>query len=131
MSWYVSQYVSICDFYLWTKPIQHLLLKELCLLPILNTRWKTLNINFIVELSESVRFDTVITIIYSMSKKIYFILTHITVIAESTAKLTLYYVWKHYSLSTYIMLDRGLQFIVLFTKELYYLFRVKIVSFIA
>ena len=75
MSWYVSQYVSICDFYLWTKPIQHLLLKELCLLPMLNTRWKTLNINFIVELSESVRFDTVITIIYSISKKIYFILT--------------------------------------------------------
>jgi len=38
----------------------------------------------------------------------------------------LHYVWKLHNLSTYIVLDKELQFIVLFTKKLYYLLGVKI-----
>jgi len=41
-------------------------------------------------------------------------------------RLFLHHVWKLHNLSTYIVLDRELQFIVLFTKKLYYLFGVKI-----
>ena len=50
MSRYISQYVSTCNLYLQTKPICHLPLKELYPLLMLNTRWKTISIDFIIEL---------------------------------------------------------------------------------
>jgi len=86
MSRYICQYVDICNFYLETKFIQYLPLRELYLLPILDTRWETININFIVELSESTRFNIVITVVDSISKKDYFISTHTTVTVKDTAR---------------------------------------------
>jgi len=64
-----------------------------------------------------------------MSKRTHFILIYTTVTMESIARLFLHYVWKLYSLSSYVVLDRGLQFVALFTKKLYYLLRVEIASY--
>ena len=47
------------------------------------------------------------------------------------ARLFLHYVWRCYNLYNHMILDRGLQFVVLFIRELCHLLRVKIVSFIA
>ena len=55
---------------------------------------------------------------------------YITIIIEGTARLFLYHVWKLHSLLNHVALDRGPQFVVLFTRELYSLLRVKIISFI-
>jgi len=50
---------------------------------------------------------------------------------ERILRLFLYNVWKLHSLLTYVILDKDLQFIVLFTKELYYLLGVEIALSIA
>ena len=63
--------------------------------------------DFVVELPELSGFNIVITVVDSMSKRVYFIPTHTTVTVESIARLFLYYVWKLHSLSFYVVLNRG------------------------
>jgi len=73
----------------------------------------------------------IITVVDLVSKRAHFILIHTMVTTEDAAKPFLYYIWKLYCLSNYIISNKGLQFIILFTKELYYLLRVEIAMFIA
>ena len=54
--------------------------------------WETISINFVVELPESIGFDTVIIIVDSILKRVYFILTHMIVTIENVTRLFLYYV---------------------------------------
>jgi len=92
MSRYVDQYISIYNFCLQIKPIYQLLLGELTPLAVPNTRWNTISVDFVIELLELSEFDMVITVINSMSKRVYFILIYTTVTIESITKLFLYYV---------------------------------------
>jgi len=48
--------------------------------------------DFVVELLELLGFNVVITMVDSMSKRVYFILNHTTVTIEGIAKLFLYHV---------------------------------------
>jgi len=90
-----------------------------------------LSVDFIVELSLSSGHDAVITVVDSVSKRVHFILTHTTVIAEGAARLFLHQVWKLHSLPKCVISDRGPQFIACFTKELYRLLGIKLASSIA
>jgi len=56
--------------------------------------------DFVIKISESMGFDTVMTVVDSVFKRMYFVLTHTTVTIEIIARLFLYYVWKLHSLST-------------------------------
>jgi len=51
-----------------------------------------ISINFIIELPKSIGFDTMMTIVNSVSKTVYFILTHTTVSMERVARLFLHHV---------------------------------------
>ena len=51
-----------------------------------------MSVNFIVELPESTRFNMIMTVVSSVSKKAYFIPAHIIVTTESITRLFLYYV---------------------------------------
>ena len=84
-----------------------------------------ISVDFIIELPKSVGFDTVMTVVDSVSKMAHFILTYTTVSIERAARLFLHHVWKLYGLSTCIVSDCELQFIALFMKELY-LLRIKV-----
>jgi len=64
--------------------IYHLSLRELHLLPILDSQLKTKSVDFIVELPEFIEFNTVMIVVDSISKRMHSIPTHITVTAEST-----------------------------------------------
>jgi len=119
MSRYIGQYISTCDFCLWTKPWQHSPVGELQLLSVLNAQWDTLSVDFVVELPESSRHDAVMTVVDSVSKRVHFVPTHTTVIAEGVARLFLHYVWKLHGLPKRVVSDRGPQFVASFTKELY------------
>jgi len=55
----------------------------------------------------------------SVSKRVHFILTHITVIVEGVARLFLHYIWKLHGLPKRVVSDHGPQFVALFTEELY------------
>jgi len=73
----------------------------------------------VIELSKSSKYDTIITVMDSISKKAHFIPIHIIVIMEGATRLFLYQVWKLHRLPRYIISDYGPQFIALFTRELY------------
>ena len=63
---------------------------KLHLLSVPNTRWETISIDFIVELLESMEFDSVMTIVDSVSKTVYFIPTHTMVSMEGVVRLFLH-----------------------------------------
>jgi len=87
-----------------------------------------LSVDFIVKLPLSSRHDTVMPVVDSVSKQAHFIPTHTTVIAEGVARLFLYQVWKLHSLPKCVISDRRPQFVARFTRELYYLLGIKLVS---
>jgi len=90
-----------------------------------------LSVDFVVELPLSSGHDAVMTVMDSVSKRAYFILTHTTVTAEGAAQLFLYQVWKLYGLPKCVVSDRGPQFVARFTRELYRLLGIKLASFTA
>jgi len=85
-------------------------------------------VDFVVELLLSSGHDTVMMVVDSVSKQAHFIPTHTTVTAEEAARLFLHQVWKLHGLPTCIVSDRGPQFIARFTRELYHLLGIKLVS---
>jgi len=93
-----------------------------------DARWDTLSVDFVVELLESSGHDAVMTVVDAVSKRVYFIPMHTTVIAEGAARLFLHYVWKLHGLPKRVVSDRGPQFIALFTKELYRLLGIRLSS---
>jgi len=78
-----------------------------------------LNVDFVVELPEFSRHDTVMTIVDSVSKRVHFVLTYTIVTVKEAARLFLHYVWKLHSLLRYVVSNHGPQFMASFTKELY------------
>ena len=128
MSRYIRQYVSTCDLCLRTKPIRQALVDKLHPLRILNSRWDTLSVDFVVELPLSSRHDAVMTVVDSVSKRAHFILTHMTVTAEGAARLFLHQVWKLHGLPKCVISDCRPQFIARFTRELYRLLGIKLAS---
>jgi len=128
MSRYIGQYVSTYDLYLRTKPMRQAPVGELHPFRIPDSWWDTLSIDFVVELPSSSRHDTVMTVVDSVSKRVYFIPTHTTVTVEGAARLFLHQVWKLHSLPKCVISDRGPQFVVCFTKELYHLLGIKLAS---
>jgi len=90
-----------------------------------------LSIDFVIELPLSSSHNTVMTVVDSVSKRAHFIPTHTTVTAEEVARLFLHQVWKLYGLPKCVISDRGPQFVACFTKELYCLLGIKLVSSMA
>jgi len=128
MSRYIGQYVSTCDLCLQTKPWRHSPVGELQPLSVLDARWDTLSVDFVVELPESSGHDAVMTIVDSVSKRVHFVLTHTMVTAEGAARLFLHHVWKLHGLPKRVVSDRGPQFVASFTKELYRLLGIRLSS---
>jgi len=85
-------------------------------------------VDFVVELPLSSGHDTVMTVVDSVSKQVHFIPTHTMVTMEGAAWLFLHQVWKLHGLSKYVVSDHGSQFIAHFTRELYHLLGIKLVS---
>jgi len=110
------------------KPIRQAPVGELHPLWILDSRWDTLSVDFVVELLLSSGHDAVMTVVDSVSKRAHFIPTHMTVIVEGAARLFLHQVWKFHGLSKYVVLDHGPQFIPRFTRKLYRLLGIKLAS---
>jgi len=81
-----------------------------------------------VELPEFSGHDAVMTVVDSVSKRVHFVPTHITVTAEEAARLFLHHVWKLHGLPKHVVSNRGPQFVASFTKELYRLLGVRLSS---
>jgi len=131
MSRYIGQYIGTCDLCLRMKLIRQAPVGELHPLWIPDSQWDMLSVNFVVELLLSSGHNAVMTVVDSVSKRAYFIPIHTTVTAEGAARLFLYQVWKLHSLPRCVVSDCGPQFVARFTRELYYLLGIKLVSFTA
>jgi len=128
MSRYIGQYVSTCDLCLWTKPWRHSPVGELQPLSVPDEWWDTLSVDFVVELPESSGHDTVMTVVDSVSKRVYFVPTYTMVTVEGAARLFLHYVWKLHGLPKRVVSDCRSQFVTSFTKELYRLLGIRLSS---
>ena len=83
MSRYIGQYMKTCDLCLCTKVQWSLPVRELSLLPTLESRWDTISVDFIVKLPESHGYDAIMNVIDSVSKVSHFIPTHTTITVEA------------------------------------------------
>src|SRR5262245_38812989 len=125
MSRYIGQYCSTCDLCLRTKTQRHRPFGELQPLEIPDERWKTISVDFIVELPEAHGYDAVMVTMDTVGKRGHFIPTTTTITAHGSAELFLRNVWKLHGLPTNVVSDRGPQFVAEFTEELYRLLSIK------
>jgi hypothetical protein len=99
MSQYIGQYCSTCNLCLQTKAQRYQPFSELQPLEILDERWKTISVDFIlVELPEAHGYDAVMVAVDSVGKRDHFISTHTTITAQGAAELFLQNVWKLHGL---------------------------------
>jgi len=119
MSRYVGMYVSHCDLCLRTKIQRRLPSGELQPLPIPEERWDAISVDFISELLESGRYDSIMVAVDSAGKHSHFVETVTTVTAARAANLYLRNIWKLHGLPRKVVSGRGPQFVAAFMKELY------------
>ncbi len=119
MSRFIGRYVSSCDLCLQTKVQHRLPYGELVLLPVPESRWDVVSVDFIVELPESGGYDAVMVVVDSTRKRGHFIETLTTITAAGAANLYLRNVWKLHGLPRKVLSDQGPQFIAEFMRELY------------
>ena len=85
--------------------------------------------NFVTELLESKDCNAIFMIIDGRLIKIrHYIICRAKekeTSAEQTAQMYIKYVWKHYRLSKSIILDRDLQFILMFWTAVYKMLKIK------
>jgi len=107
MSRYIGQYISTCDLCIRTKLIRQAPVGKLHPLWIPDLQWDMLNVDFIMKLSLFSKYDTVMTVVDSVSKQAHFIPMYMTVIAERAVRLFLHQVWKLHSLPKCVISDCG------------------------
>ena len=81
--------------------------------------------DFITKLPISSGFDTILVVVYWLSKQKVLINCNSDCNAETLAKLFMRYIWKDYRLPLTIVSDRGTQFISRFWKHLYRSLQIK------
>jgi len=128
MSRYVGRYVSTCDMCLRTKSFRCPPIGELHPIHIPSAPWDTISVNFIVELPQSAGHDSIMVIIDSVTKHAHFVSTITMISAAGATQLFLNHVWKHHGLPRKVVSNRGPQFIVEFTQELYRLLGIKLAA---
>ena len=128
MSRNIGKYVSTCNMCLQTKSICQPPFRQLHPLPIPDTPWDTISVDFIVELPESNGKDVIMVVVDSVTKQSHFVSTVTTLSAAGSTQIYLWHIWKHHRLPKKVVLDRGPQFVAEFTKELYRLLGIKLVA---
>ena len=87
-------------------------------LPIPPGPWKSVSMDFIVQLLRSDGYDAVYVCVDRLTKMTHFIPMNTTVMVKETTQLFYQYIWKHHGLPTDIVSDWGSQFVAKFTQYL-------------
>jgi Reverse transcriptase (RNA-dependent DNA polymerase)/RNase H-like domain found in reverse transcriptase/Integrase zinc binding domain/Chromo (CHRromatin Organisation MOdifier) domain len=118
MRQFVSKYVSSCETCARNKAPRQRPHGPLCPLPIPSAPWKSVSMDFIIELPLSHGFNAIYVCIDRLTKMAHFIPTITEVTAEETAKLYLQNVLRLHGLPSDVVSDRGTQFTCKFTRRL-------------
>jgi hypothetical protein len=101
---------------------------ELHPLPIPDTPWDTISVDFIVELPDSAGHNAIMVVVDSVTKRAHFMPTFTTFSAAGTARLFVQQVWKHHDLPHKVVSNRGPQFVAEFTWELYRMLGIRLAA---
>lgn len=115
---YVKDYVSGCDTCNRNKSSHHKPYGLLQPLPIPDTPWSSISVDFITQLPPSGKYSAICVFVDRFSKMALFIPTTNQVNAEETCQLFMKHVFCHFGLPTDIVSDRGVTFTSKFTQAI-------------
>jgi hypothetical protein len=122
----VKDYITTCDICSRSKIPRHRSYGLLQLLPIPETPWTFISMDFIVDLPTSNTFDSIFVVVDRLTKMAHFIPCHKMVTGEETARLFVDNVYRLHSLPNDIISDRGTQFTSKFWQSLFKILGVEI-----
>ncbi len=117
----VDQYIQNCYVYQRSKTLRDKSNDLLQSLSILEQRWQNIVMNFIINLSDSYKYNAILTVICRLSKERHYISCIIDdedITVEKTAEMLLQWVYWIHDLSNFIVFDQDSQFIFILWKFL-------------
>ena len=122
----IKEYIKGYDIYQRVKVIYYYKVSEIQALPLLLKLFKSILIDFIIDLLPSIdktigrTYDSLLVIIDRYTKTTKFILYFKTTSAEDIVELFIKYQFKDYRILNNIISDRNIRFISKFQSTLYY-----------
>src|SRR5277367_2176456 len=95
MSRYIGKYVSTCDMCLRTKAPRQPPMGKVHPLPVPDSPWDVISVDFISELPEANGKDCIMVVVDSITKRSHFVDTVTNISAVGSARLYVKHVWKH------------------------------------
>ena len=123
---FVEEYVRSCDICCRSKSPRHRSYGLLQPLPIPETPWKSISLDFITDLPVSKGFDAILTVVDRFTKMAHFLPCTKSITSQETADLVMREVFKHHGLPDDIISDRGPQFISKFWKHMFKLLHISV-----
>jgi len=115
---FTKRFVTSCDTCQRNKMVHHKPYGLLQSLPVPQTPWSSISMDFIVQLPESNGFTAVLVVVDRLTKMAHFIPTTDNVDAEGTVALFLKHIFSTHGLPDDIVSDRGVTFTALFTQSM-------------
>ena len=122
----VKDYVTTCDICSRSKIPRHRPYGLLQPLPIPETPWTSISMDFIVDLPPSKTFNSIFVVVDRLTKMAHFIPCHKTVTGEETTRLFVDNIYRLHGLPNDIISDRGTQFTSKFWQSLFKILGVEI-----
>ena len=121
----INQYVKSCQVCQRNKSSRRLSRFPLKPLPVPNSPWSVVSLDFITDLPKSNNFDSILVIVDHFTKMSHFVACTKEIDSKSTANLFLKIVFCKHGLPSKIISDRGPQFVAMFWENLFALAGVK------
>ena len=122
---FVNEYIRTCDTCARNKAPRRRRHGQLHPLPIPEGPWKSVSMDFVVQLPPSQGYDAIYVCVDRFTKMAHFVATNSNITAEGTADLYLKNIFKNHGLPEDIVSDRGSQFVAKFTRRLLEIVEVK------
>jgi hypothetical protein len=116
---YVKKYVSTCEVCQRNKSGRHLPYGLLHPLPIPETPWSSVSLDFIVALPQSSGYDSILVVVDRLTKQAHFLPTTESSSTEDTANLYAREIFRLHGFPLNLVSDRGAQFKSVFWKALF------------
>jgi len=115
----IERYIKTCHLCQVNKPYRQITSAPIQLMPIPDTPWEAISLDFITNLPKSKGYDSILVIVCYLSKMAHFIPTHTTADAVQVAELFIEHVFKLHGLPKIIISDRDPKFTSKFWKSLF------------
>ena len=107
----VQQFCNFCITCIWSKPQCYKPYRSLKQLPIPKWIWNSISIDFIEKLPSFSGFNTILVIVNWLTKQTIFIYAYDTIMSTDLACLFILHVFSKHGISSYVISDRGSEFV--------------------